>query len=168
MSAVFAASGGSLQVLLSSPGLVAYAVCLTLFLFEYCYFEVRVPVHTHTLTRTHTCSRTQEVHTYTYDLFRERIGFKLVWGCTCFYPFFYCIGVYPLVNPNASSLSPSVALACCLLYVFGWVLTRGASEYHVDECSRPAVETSVTCLHALFQTSKSLRARHARRISSLA
>ena len=27
----------------------------------------------------------------------EKLGFKLCWGCLLFYPFFYCIGVWPLV-----------------------------------------------------------------------
>jgi hypothetical protein len=46
------------------------------FLVEYLYYE--------------------HVHTFTYDVFRERIGFTLTWGCFVFYPFFYCIGVRPL------------------------------------------------------------------------
>jgi hypothetical protein len=111
MSAVYAATGGSLATLLASPALLAYAYCLTFFIFEYCYFE--------------------EVHTYTYDIFRERIGFKLVWGCTCFYPFFYCIGVFPLVSgplAETAAVSPVAAALCCWLFASGWILTRGASE----------------------------------------
>lgn len=63
MSAVAAAleargNGAALAGL--NPGLLAYAGMLTFFVFEYCWHE--------------------HVHTYTYDLFRERIGFKLVSG----------------------------------------------------------------------------------------
>jgi len=64
MSAAYAAVDGSVAALFASPGLLAVLGCLTFFLFEYCWHEL--------------------VHTYTYDLFRERLGFKLVWGCTCF------------------------------------------------------------------------------------
>ena len=56
-----------------------YFFCISWFVFEYMYFE--------------------EVHTYTYDLFRERVGYKLIWGCFCFYPFefsYYYIVLFPL------------------------------------------------------------------------
>mmetsp|Transcript_48004 Transcript_48004/g.56082 ORF Transcript_48004/g.56082 Transcript_48004/m.56082 type:complete len:93 (+) Transcript_48004:124-402(+) len=26
----------------------------------------------------------EEIHLYTYDLFAEKLGFKLFWGCFCF------------------------------------------------------------------------------------
>ena len=43
----------------------------------------------------------------------EKLGFKLCWGCLLFYPFFYCIGVWPLVaaprspHPRHLTLTPS-------------------------------------------------------------
>ena len=40
----------------------------------------------------------EHVHLYTYDLFAEKLGFKLIWGCLCFYPFFYPIGVWPILQ----------------------------------------------------------------------
>ena len=89
---------------------VAYCACLSFFIVEYVWHE--------------------EVHLYTYDLFRERIGLKLVWGCVCFYPYFYCIGVWPLLRSEATATEPmSAGLATCivLLFLFGWVLTRGAN-----------------------------------------
>ena len=63
---------------------------------------------------------TIQVHLYTYDLFAERTGFKLFWGCTVFYPFFYCIGMWPLLRSatydDISLLSASLAIG---LYVVG-------------------------------------------------
>ncbi len=36
----------------------------------------------------------ERVHLYTYDIFAERMGFKLGWGCLAFYPYFYAIGLW--------------------------------------------------------------------------
>ena len=40
----------------------------------------------------------QVMHLYTYDLFCEKLGFKICWGCFAWYPFYYCIGVWPAVE----------------------------------------------------------------------
>lgn len=70
----------------------------------------------------------EEVHLYTYDLFAEKIGFKLVWGCLVFYPFFYSISIAPLVlHPLSADISSSTALAITALFFVGWALTRGAN-----------------------------------------
>jgi hypothetical protein len=62
------------------------------------------------------------------DLFAERLGFKLVWGCLCFYPHFYCVGVWPLLDVTPDSdLSRGAAAAVAALFGGGWVLTRGAN-----------------------------------------
>ncbi|MCW2992272.1 MAG: ergosterol biosynthesis protein, partial [Solirubrobacterales bacterium] len=57
-----------------SPGVVLYAALFTWFVVDYLTFE--------------------RVHLYTYDLFAERVGFKLGWGCLAFYPYFYCVGLW--------------------------------------------------------------------------
>jgi len=101
------ASSGASSVLELPPALAAYGACLTWFVFEYVYNE--------------------EVHTYTYDIFRERLGFKLIWGCVCFYPAFYVIGAFPLLGSPAGALSPAAAAGCVALFLAGWVLTRGAN-----------------------------------------
>jgi protein-S-isoprenylcysteine O-methyltransferase Ste14 len=93
-------------------GLFLPAVLLSFFLGEYCWNEL--------------------VHTFTYDIFRERIGFKLLFGCLFFYPFFYAIALAPFVNKAALSrfelLSPCAAdVTSILLFLAGWILTRGAN-----------------------------------------
>lgn len=95
-------------------GMAMYAGCFTFFLLEYMAHE--------------------HVHLYTYDIFRERIGLKLAWGCLCFYPFFYCIGVLPLVNPR-HDITGRAALLCAALYFAGWILTRGANlqKYYLKQ-----------------------------------
>ena len=66
----------------------------TWFLVEYLYYE--------------------NVHAFTYDIFRERIGFTLTWGCFVFYPFFYCIGVRSLSHRRccAAAAAAAAVLRC--------------------------------------------------------
>jgi delta14-sterol reductase len=90
-----------------SPGVLLYAVLLSFFVIEYLTFE--------------------EVHLYTYDFVAERVGFKLGWGCLCFYPTFYCIGLWWVAergNPHAPLWLEALAL---VLFFKGWVLSRGAN-----------------------------------------
>ena len=105
-----AAGGAHINGLPVSNGMLVYLLLFGWFVVEYLYFE--------------------DVHTFTYDLFAERLGFKLIWGCLCFYPHFYCIGVWAIVeggkNP-ANDLSLTAALAIVLLFFLGWGLTRGAN-----------------------------------------
>ena len=96
--------GGGLS---SGFGMAAFAGCLTFFVVEYLYNE--------------------EVHLQTYDLFRERVGFKLAWGCLCFYPFFYAVAGLPLAAAPLADCSPAAAAACVALFFVGWTLTRGAN-----------------------------------------
>lgn len=90
-----------------SPGVVLYVALFTWFICDYLVFE--------------------RVHLYTYDLFAERVGFKLVWGCLFFYPYFYGVGLWAaadLANPRA----PVWLLALAALVFFaGWSLARGAN-----------------------------------------
>jgi len=94
-----------------SYAMYAYLIPMSWFIGEYMWFE--------------------NVHVYTYDIFRERTGFKMCWGCWCFYPFFYCIGIWPIVNhfqqPTAQDISQQTASMCIALFYLGWVLTRGAN-----------------------------------------
>lgn len=90
-----------------SAGVTLYAVLFTFFLAEYLFFE--------------------EVHLYTYDLFAERVGFKLAWGCLAFYPYFYGVGLWATADlPNPHTPSALLAL-CALIFVSGWALSRGAN-----------------------------------------
>ena len=90
-----------------SPGVVLYVGLLTWFVCDYLVFE--------------------RVHLYTYDLFAERVGFKLVWGCLCWYPFFYAVGLWSvsdLPNPHASAW---LAVLATVVFFSGWTLSRGAN-----------------------------------------
>jgi delta14-sterol reductase len=90
-----------------SPGVILYAALFTFFVAEYLNFE--------------------NVHLYTYDLFAERVGFKLGWGCLVFYPFFYAVGLWSVAElPNPHTPAP-LLVVYGLLFFSGWALSRGAN-----------------------------------------
>mmetsp|Transcript_2002 Transcript_2002/g.7242 ORF Transcript_2002/g.7242 Transcript_2002/m.7242 type:complete len:460 (-) Transcript_2002:45-1424(-) len=73
----------------------------------------------------------EHVHVFTYDLFAERTGFKIVWGCVCFYPYFYTVGAWPTaaipLSEDVELFSLQVA-AWAAVFLAGWVLSRGANN----------------------------------------
>ena len=90
-----------------SPGVILYAALLTWFVVDYLVFE--------------------RVHLYTYDLFAERVGFKLIWGCLAWYPWFYCVGLWAVAAlPNPGAPAWLLVLAS-LTFFAGWTLARGAN-----------------------------------------
>lgn len=91
----------------ASPGIYLSTALLTYFLIDYMTFE--------------------EVHLYTYDLFAERVGFKLGWGCITFYPFFYSIQLWSTVDLPSANTPTYLLLIYALLFFAGWGLSRGAN-----------------------------------------
>lgn len=86
-------------------------VCLwTWFIVEYIYHE--------------------HVHLFTYDLFAEKLGAKLTWGCFVFYPFFYALGLRCMVTEfePGQDLSVSTCAGIVALFLTGWSFTRGANN----------------------------------------
>jgi hypothetical protein len=71
----------------------------------------------------------EHVHLYTYDIFAERIGIKLAWGCLCVYPFLYPFGQSVLVRTieEGDDLSRPMTIGIALMFLLGWMLTRGAN-----------------------------------------
>lgn len=107
-----------------------YSLLFTFFLVEYCSFE--------------------RVHLYTYDLFAERIGIKLAWGCLVFYPFFYTIGVWPMVDSN-KDINLMTAILTTITFFSGWVFTRGANLQKVGSEQEESVSAMLTCMAVCFQ-----------------
>ena len=64
---------------------------------------------------------------HTWDIVSERFGWMLVWGDYVLVPFFYCIAGWWLVDPAGSPLSPAAAAGIVALFVFGFMLFRGAN-----------------------------------------
>ena len=90
-----------------SPGIVLYVALLSWFICDYLVFE--------------------RVHLYTYDLFAERVGFKLVWGCLFWYPYFYAVGLWSVADlPNPHAPAWLTVLAAVVFFA-GWTLARGAN-----------------------------------------
>ena len=90
-----------------SPGVVLYVALFTWFVCDYLVFE--------------------RVHLYTYDLFAERLGFKLVWGCLAWYPYFYAVGLWSVADlPDPEAPAWLLVLAAALFFA-GWTLSRGSN-----------------------------------------
>ena len=90
-----------------NPGFILGAAMSTWFCWEYLFFE--------------------RVHLYTYDIFAERVGFKLGWGCLTFYPYFYAITLWITVDAGNPGLPFWLLIAFALLFYVGWIFTRGAN-----------------------------------------
>ena len=90
-----------------SPGVILHVCLFTWFVVEYLVFE--------------------HVHLYTYDLFAERVGFKLVWGCLAFYSYVYAIGLWAVADhANPDPALWYLALSAVVFFA-GWSLARGAN-----------------------------------------
>jgi protein-S-isoprenylcysteine O-methyltransferase Ste14 len=91
----------------ASTGIYLSTGLLTYFVIDYLTFE--------------------EIHLYTYDIFAERVGFKLGWGCTAFYPFFYTVPLWSSVELPPAALPTWQLLLYALVFFTGWSLARGAN-----------------------------------------
>eukprot|EP00004_Rigifila_ramosa_P013363 TRINITY_DN294_c0_g1_i13.p1 TRINITY_DN294_c0_g1~~TRINITY_DN294_c0_g1_i13.p1 ORF type:complete len:377 (+),score=88.34 TRINITY_DN294_c0_g1_i13:1121-2251(+) len=69
----------------------------------------------------------EKVHLFTYDLVDENMGFKLVWGCLCFYPFFYPLGFPSLSQPH-DVFGTGWAFVSVCVFLCGYILSRGANN----------------------------------------
>lgn len=91
----------------ASSGIFLCGGLLTFFVVDYLTFE--------------------EVHLYTYDLFAERVGFKLGWGCIAFYPFFYAIPLWATADLPDPGNSNIMLFLSGLIFFASWSLSRGAN-----------------------------------------
>jgi len=90
-----------------SPGVLIHVALFGWFLVDYLLFE--------------------RVHLYTYDLFAERVGFKLGWGCLVFYPYFYAVGLWSVCERPNPERSTGWFVVATVLFFAGWCLSRGAN-----------------------------------------
>ena len=91
----------------ASAGIFLSAALLSYFIVDYMIFE--------------------EVHLYTYDLFAERVGFKLGWGCLVFYPYFYCIFLWYAADLPDPHTPAWLLIIYAIIFFTGWILSRGAN-----------------------------------------
>ena len=91
----------------ASPGVLVHAALFSFFVVDYLTFE--------------------RVHLYTYDLFAERVGFKLGWGCLVFYPYFYAVGLWAVADRPDPGTPVPLLVAYAAVFFLGWALSRGAN-----------------------------------------
>ncbi len=90
-----------------SPGVLLYCILFFWFVVEYLVFE--------------------RVHLYTYDIFAERVGFKLGWGCFTFYPYFYLVGLWVAADLPDPGTPAWLLVLFAIVFFAGWTLSRGAN-----------------------------------------
>jgi delta14-sterol reductase len=88
-------------------GFLLACAMLTWFCFEYLTFE--------------------KIHLWTYDFIAERVGFKLGFGCLAFYPYFYSVALWFTAHLPNPGYPVWLTVVFGLLFLSGWVLTRGAN-----------------------------------------
>ena len=89
------------------PGVVLYVALFSWFVCDYVLFE--------------------RVHVHTYDLVAERLGFKLVWGCLAWYPYFYAVGLWSVADLPNPQPPAWLLVVSALVFFAGWSLARGAN-----------------------------------------
>ncbi len=90
-----------------NPGIILSTALIIWFVMDYCIFE--------------------HVHLYTYDIFAERVGFKLGWGCLAFYPYFYSISIWSTVDRPNPDMSVIQLIVSAVIFLMGWMMARGAN-----------------------------------------
>ena len=90
-----------------NPGYMLGTALLSYFIWDYFTFE--------------------KVHLYTYDIFAERTGFKLGFGCLSFYPYFYSVSLWSTVNLPNPGHPLWLTVLFALVFFSGWALARGAN-----------------------------------------
>ncbi|MDX1358903.1 MAG: DUF1295 domain-containing protein [Clostridia bacterium] len=88
-------------------GFLLGCAMLTWFCFDYLTFE--------------------KIHLWTYDFIAERVGFKLGFGCLAFYPYFYSVALWFTAHLPNPGYPVWLTVIFGLLFLTGWVLTRGAN-----------------------------------------
>ena len=91
----------------ASPGVGLYCALFFWFVIDYLVFE--------------------RVHLYTYDIFAERVGFKLGWGCFTFYPYFYAVGLWAVADKPDPGTPSWLLVIYAIIFFAGWSLSRGAN-----------------------------------------
>ncbi len=90
-----------------SPGVILYCVLFFWFVVDYLVFE--------------------RVHLYTYDIFAERVGFKLGFGCFTFYPYFYAVGLWVVAELPDPGTPVWLLTLFAVIFFAGWSTSRGAN-----------------------------------------
>ena len=73
----------------------------------------------------------ERVQLFTFDIFEERLGFKLIVGCLALYPCLYPVALWGTAYLPAPDIDPSWNPlwlgGSVVIFLLGWVITRGAN-----------------------------------------
>ena len=116
---------------LAMTNVTLYVLLFSFFLIEYFYHE--------------------HVHLYTFDFIVEHLGFKLIWGCLVFYPFFYPIAIW--FSIRSTLLTSKQICFSIIVFFFGWILSRGANN------QKYLFRTKPTAKFLVFIEPKSIKGR---------
>lgn len=91
-----------------NPGITLHTLLFSFWVLDYCTFE--------------------HPHLYTYDFVAENLGFKILWGSLCFYPYFYPIGILATAEKASPQPPAWLLMFSAATFFAGWVLSRGANN----------------------------------------
>ena len=73
----------------------------------------------------------ERVQLFTFDIFEERLGFKLIGGCIFVYPLLYPVALWGTAGLPAPDIDPSLNLlwlgGSAAIFLVGWVISRGSN-----------------------------------------
>ena len=73
----------------------------------------------------------ERVQLYTFDIFEERLGFKLIVGCIAVYPCLYPVALWGTAGLPAPAIDPSLNAVwlggAAAVFLVGWVISRGTN-----------------------------------------
>lgn len=73
----------------------------------------------------------ERVQLFTFDIFEEQLGLKLIGGCIFVYPCLYPVALWGTAGLPAPDIDPSLNLlwlgGSAAVFLIGWVITRGAN-----------------------------------------
>ena len=73
----------------------------------------------------------ERVQLFTFDIFEQRLGFKLIGGCIALYPCLYPIALWGTAGLPAPDIDPSLTPlwlgGSAAIFLVGWAISRGAN-----------------------------------------
>ena len=73
----------------------------------------------------------ERVQLYTFDIFEERLGFKLIFGCIVVYPCLYPVALWGTAGLPAPDIDASLNVVwlggSTAVFLVGWMISRGAN-----------------------------------------
>ena len=82
----------------------------------------------------------ERVQLFTFDIFEERLGFKLIAGCIVVYPLLYPVALWGTAGLPAPDIDPSLNVVwlggSAAIFLIGWMISRGANSRNTCSSAR--------------------------------